>query len=232
MKKHAVILYSGGKDSHLALYYAVEKGYVPHLFFADAEDNQLKISKNLITSDIIKYHPILMNIPINTVKIKKTRPNIDTLRKILVKFKKFSDVTLFNSDYQIADKKDKEIYKNTLKLCKQINIKFIPFTEIIKEDSLFAPIKMSLKNKIKSCIVSVQKEINRKWLGKYADSKFISYLKTKIKKGIHIDGNSYQTLVIKSPLFNGKSLKITESEILYDSEEEQHVLKIKGIKIV
>ena len=116
--------------------------------------------------------------------------------------------------------------KKFAQICSKLDIAFIPFKKVIKEDATFAPMRMALKEKIESIMVSTDENVNQKWLGQKCDGKFIKYIKEESEKGNKIDANNFQTLVVKSPLFK-KRFKILKHSIFVGEKNRQGFLKIE-----
>lgn len=233
--KKALILYSGGKDSHLALLYSVKKGYQPiifnicggkkhHIFFSQYED-----------LNIIKTHEKLMNLKINYFKIREFKP-IDIFKEIVKKFTELSgeaeDKAYFSSNDHQEFKKDKKINMEFKKICQKYDIKFVSFLDIIKKDDFYSPIKESLKNKINSVIIGLERNFEKEMLLKKIDNVFISFVNKKIREGEKIDSNSYQSLVLDSPLFKKGKIKIIKYDYFYDPKDIRYFAKIKDFKII
>ncbi len=237
-KKYAIILYSGGKDSHYTVYYAIKNNYEPILIYVNGGKYHIKLFNNLSLLKIIKQHIKLMNIKkyyeykINQIiKIDKLPQKIFSflINKLKTQKIKLNEVFFFFSfDYNETsrDKKHNNIIKNLLKKNK---IKYFSFKKIIKKDSFISPINLCKKAKIKSIIISVEKVENKvvqKFLGKEINEDFIKYIKTN-----NLDANDYQTLVLESPLFKGYRFKILTSKISTFPKTNFTFLKIKKWKI-
>ncbi len=234
MNKKALILYSGGKDSHLALLYAVKKGFEPLLFHIDAGNKKHKFFSNYVGADIIEKHVFMMRLSINMIKIKTFDPVKifgEILNEAVKKIKPGEKLFYFSSnDYQ-EKPKDKKVNRKFMNICKAKKVNFIPFTKVIGKDDVLSPIQMCLKNGVKSVIVSLEREFDKDWLLKPVDSNFAKMIKTRLKAGDNIDGNSYQSLVIESPLFGKKKLRILKTKYAYDPKDIRHFAVIKKYSV-
>ncbi len=234
MKKKALILYSGGKDSHLALLTAVKRGYDPILWHLDGGDRRHILFSNYIGYDIVKAHAKMAGL--NLFSIKTNNLQAELFKKIIKKtirlINKEEKLEYFSTnDYQEI-KKDKKFNEHIKNICKNSGVKFISFLDIIKKDDIFPPIKMSIRSGVKSIIIGLEKEIDKSWLLKPIDESFMEMIKREIKSGKNIDGNSYQSLVIESPLFGNKKMKILDTGYAYDSKDMSHFSIINKFSIV
>jgi len=231
VKKTAIVFYSAGKDSHLALLSAVKKGYSPFLVTFRGGKNHRRYFNDLPKVEIVKEQAGLMGFPIFVCGVK-SHPDSFLFERVMVFLKNkifvrngSDKIAHFSSnDYQ-EEKRDKTENKKFIRICSRLDIAFIPFKKIIKEDATFAPIGMALKEKVESIIVSTDVNVDRKWLGRRCDGKFVGYIKGESQKGNKIDANNFQTLVVKSPLFK-KRLKILKHSIFAGGERGQAFLKV------
>lgn len=234
MRKKALIFYSGGKDSHLALFYALKRGFDPILFHLDGGCKHREFFSNYIGGDIIKKHCDMMRLEVNSIKIKKLE-FAKIFHKItdeaLKKLKEGEKLFYFSSNDYNEQPKDEKINREFMKICMMKKINFVSFLDIISRDEVLAPVKLCLKNRIKSIIVGLEREIDKEWLLKFVDADFIKMIRKLLKAGDHIDANSYQSLVIESPLFGKKKLKILKTGYSYDPKERIHFSIIKNCSI-
>lgn len=235
MKKKALILYSGGKDSHLALLTAIKKGYDPILWYMDGGAKRHIFFSNYIGPDIVKAHAEMAGFKLFTIKMANHEP-VKIARKIIREtinmLNEGEELVYFSSnDYQ-ETKKDKKFNKQLRDICKDSGIKFISFLDIIKKDDVSLPIKMCIEKGIKSIVIGLEREIDKNWLLKSVDLSFAKMLIKDLKSGKNIDGNSYQSLVLESPLFGNKKMKILATDYAYDSKDMRHFSIIKKFSIV
>lgn len=235
MQKIAFTNYSGGKDSHYALYRAIEDGFtVPFVFSFNASEIHHKIFNETLKIDIIKEQLKLMGIRLIEYKFAEYKiPFTDAVTEIYKKEieKKYKNVTFYSSmDYEIKDRKDFIIIKDILNLFKKLRIKYI---SAVKNKSTVDMLDETMKLNIRYIITAIEKNIDSKWLGREVDESFVQYIKDENSKGNKIDANDFQTFVIKSPLFK-KTLKIEKYEIISDNifNKGSKLLKIKKFKFI
>lgn len=233
--KYAFVLYSGGKDSHLALYHALEKGYKVWLFYVNAGKRQPLYLNSPNLSKIIKMQAKIMGLKLYEYKLRKPLDHKE-IRNIfyfiISKFKKdkIEDITFFSSNDYMEEKRDKKDNELIREICLNNNIKFVSFKKIIKSETTSKPIKMCERRAIKSILISTEKEISRDFLSKYIDDNFIKHIVELNKRNIKADANDFQSLVVESPLFSGLKLSLLEYGFIENKRERATLLNIKKWK--
>lgn len=221
------VIYSGGKDGHLALLYALEKGYkINCLINIDGGKNHLVYFNDSRKTEIIKTQGKLMNIP---VFVYKTPPGF-TPKNVRENFSEI--VRLASQKYEFSTVVDSNVKENLeeINLIQSLSCKIKKSVEIpLAKKNIFQIIKECEKRKVESIITALEKNVNPKHLGKKLNSKFVDFIKKEAKKKNKIIGDDFQTLVIGSPLFK-KKIKIIDAKIL-DSIDTTF-LKIKKFKII
>ncbi|MEW6012991.1 MAG: hypothetical protein AB1602_06285 [Elusimicrobiota bacterium] len=235
MQKIAFSNYSGGKDSHYAIYKALKEGYsIPFIFTFNAGKIHHKIFNDFLKIKILKEQSRLMGIRLIEYKFDEYKiPFIEAIKEIHRKEikGKFSKITFYSSmDYEIREKKDGLLIRDILSLFKKLNIKY---KSAVKGKTTTEMIKDSLKAGIYFIITAVEKNIDDFWLGKEAGDNFIEYIIKENRKGNYIDANDFQTLVIRSPLMR-KKLKIESWEIVSEKDDttSSKIMKIKRFKFI
>jgi len=226
----AFVLYSGGKDSHIALYNAIKDGYDVVLFHANPSNMSPDIFNSPYVSDIVKKHADLMGIQLYELKIKGVMEEENIFLKIinLLKSKYKSNIIYYDSFQYSASISETDI-KNINKISrifKAHGIKTVPFRKIIKGNEISDSFESYLKSGIKAIITGVENGISTDFLGRELDEIFIKHLEELMKKNNGIGAYNYQTLVTSSPLFNGYSFKITQSKQFYNPKTKSNLLKI------
>jgi diphthamide synthase (EF-2-diphthine--ammonia ligase) len=241
--KLALANYSGGKDSHIAIYKAKIKGYnIPYVFTLNGGKEHFRAFNSFINVDLIKEHCRLMGINLIEHKFKVNNEFFERgenayisvfcsgIKKVVSKLNSQGDnITFFSSiDYEL-EKNDKILVRGIKKFLKESNIKFY---SAVKGRSTLDILKLSLKLGIKSLIVVVERNIDIYWLGKIITCDFIDYIINEKNKGNFIDTNDFQTLVIESPLMK-KRINIKDFDIIYDPLKitTSILLKIKKFEI-
>lgn len=230
MSKKAIILYSGGKDSHLALLTAVKKGFEPVLWHIDAGAKRHIFFSNYADSELIKAQAGLAGFNLSLIKVKKLEPE-KIFRKIIeesLKSMSPSDKPVYfsSNDYQ-EEKKDKRVNAQFREICKKYGVQFISFKDIIGKDDTLTPIKMAVRKEIKSVVIGLERHIDRNWLLKPVDSSFAKMIDAEMKDGKPVDANSYQSLVLESPLFGNKKIKLIKTDYACHPKDLRHFVIIK-----
>ena len=216
--KFAITNYSGGKDSHIAIYKAKADGYnIPFVFTANGGKFHYKLFNNFTNIELIKKHCNLMNIEFVEIKFNSYKKFLDDkgfslfcigIKEILSRLNS-DNITFFSSmDYEIG-KDDKLFIEKVKKFLKKLNVGFY---SVVNGKSTIDVLKLSLNFGIKSLIVGIEKKIDFKWLGRVIDYSFVDYIIKERMEGNWIDANNFQTLVIESPIMK-KKIKITDFEI-------------------
>jgi diphthamide synthase (EF-2-diphthine--ammonia ligase) len=241
--KLALANYSGGKDSHIAIYKAKIKGYhIPYVFTLNGGKNHYRAFNSFINVDLIKEHCRLMGINFIEHRFKVDNNFFEKgedayisvfcsgIKKVVSKIRtKGDNITFFSSmDYEL-EKNDKILIKGIKSFLKKSDIKFY---SAVEGRSTLDILKLSLKLGIKSLIIGVERNIDIYWLGKIITYDFIDYIINEKNKGNFIDTNDFQTLVIESPLMK-RRINIKDFDIIYDPLKitTSILLKIKKFEI-
>ncbi|ADP77458.1 ATP binding protein [Methanothermus fervidus DSM 2088] len=202
----AGVLYSGGKDSTMALYEALkskteEVKYLISVFPENPESYMFHVPNIELT----KLSSKAVGIPLIQVKTKgEKEKEVKDLEKALKKLD--IDVLYFGgleSNYQRS-----RVYK----VCKRLGIKAkAPFWQVDPLDYM----EKIIKRNFKVIITSVSAEgFDKSWLGKELNYKTLEdILELNKKYGIHIafEGGEAETLVLDCPIFK-KKIKIVKAK--------------------
>ncbi|MCC6013213.1 MAG: diphthine--ammonia ligase [Candidatus Verstraetearchaeota archaeon] len=202
-----ILLYSGGKDSNLALYKLINKGYKVNLLtvipktFDSWMFHRPNVEFTKIQAECMGLNWQFINV--SGEKDKEVQEIIDFLKN-----KEFDGIAVgvIKSKYQ----KEKIEY-----ICDKLNVKAIfPLWNLPEIDILNEIINLGFEVYF-SCVAA--EGFGKEWLGRRLDLDTIKELiKLREKYGINItgEGGEYETFVCDSPLFR-KRIKITKSEILW-----------------
>lgn len=204
-KLKVVCLWSGGKDSCLALYRAKKEGYeVVSLLNFISKDTNISRSHGL-SGNLLSYQASLLNIPIIQSKVEPGKYD-EMFKKVVNELKDSRGIEgiVFGDIYL-------ETHKEWIdKICKELTIK--PVFPLWKYDPLEILLEF-IDNGFEATIVSTKKEImGREWLGCKINEKFIEKL-SLMSKRIDPCGEEgeFHTLVTNGPLFK-KSLQLLEAK--------------------
>ena len=219
--KKCAVMYSGGKDSHLALSSALEKGYeISCLINIDGGKNHSRFFNELKTLDIIKEQAKIMGFPLFVFKADdKFKPKncVQNYSQIIKKAKEKYDF-----DYVFTGSTQSSEHKAYMESSKKTGIK--PIMPFGKKDFRAIALECRRRN-IKALIVSVHKELSKKWFNKIMDMDIVEYIEQKHEKNPFLNSSEVQTFVVSGPLLK-KNLKILKSKIIV-GKGENNFLKIQ-----
>jgi len=220
------VLFSGGKDSTLALYDCLQKGMqVRYLvsIFSRNPDSYMFHYPNMSMAII---QSLSLGIRLVTKKTEgEKEKELEDLKNVLESLKNEVEGIVVGA---IASKYQKE---RVQKVCKALGLKMIAPLWGKRPEALW---KRLLDSGFEVMITSVSADgLGKEWLGKVIDKKGLEKLK-KIanKRKIHLsgEGGEFETLVLNGPIFKRK-LEITSSEIEWDSETDSGRFLIKDARL-
>ena len=196
--------WSGGKDSCMAFYYAVQNGGVPLSLLTMCIDNGDKTRSHGLSPDIINAQAKSLSIPIVSVNTSwdDYEENFIKILKDLRLSRGINSVVF--GDIDLQEHKDWED-----KVCKEAGLTpFLPLWEMGSEVIL----KEFLKAGFKTMIVAVKdKCLDDSFLGRVLDYDIISEF-----KDLNVDpcgeNGEYHTVVVDGPLFS-KSIELKKGDI-------------------
>ncbi|MFA5856613.1 MAG: diphthine--ammonia ligase [Candidatus Pacearchaeota archaeon] len=199
------ILFSGGKDSSYAAYLAKKNGYELVCLISINSINEESFMFHTPSIKAVDKQAIVMGIPIITVKTKGKKENeLKDLEKAILKAKKEFHIEgivtgAVESVYQAS---------RIQKICN--NLELDCFNPLWQKNQIEL-LEELIKNKFEITLTGVfAYPLNKSWLGKKIDKKFIEEMKIlnkKYKINPAGEGGEYESLVVNCPLFK-KSLKI------------------------
>ncbi|MBI5680750.1 MAG: TIGR00289 family protein [Methanobacterium sp.] len=215
------ILYSGGKDSTMALYKAIEEGH------------EVKYLISLVSDNPNSYMFHVPNIHITDLLAEAAE--IPLIKKVTkgIKEEELGDLNEVLSD--LKDKGIEAIYSGALfsvyqksridKICRDLKLKSCaPLWHIDPLEYMEEIIDLGFE----VIITSVSAEgFDESWLGRKIDRNVLDEIINLNKKnGIHIgfEGGEAETLVLDGPIFN-KKIKIIESEKIWDRDNGHYLIK-------
>jgi predicted ATP pyrophosphatase (TIGR00289 family) len=215
------VLFSGGKDSTMAFYKAVEEG------------NEVKYLVSLISDNPASYMFHVANIHITELSAEAL--GVPLVKKVT---KGIKEEELEDLKHVLMDLKDKGvegIYSGALHsvyqksrvdgICEELGLKSsAPFWHIDPEEYMKEIIDLGFE----VIITSVSAEgLDESWLGKKIDFSVLDEIIELNKKyGMHMafEGGEAETLVLDGPVFN-KKIKIIESETIWDRDSGYFSIK-------
>ncbi|MCS7097871.1 MAG: diphthine--ammonia ligase [Candidatus Methanomethyliaceae archaeon] len=213
------ILYSGGKDSNLALYYLIKENYeiaflltvIPNKF-----DSWMFHRPNV---ELAKVQAECLNLPWQYVNVSGEKDfELYELKTFLSSIRGIDGI----ATGVIASKYQKEKIED---LCKNLNLKPI-FPLWGKSELLLLKEIVSLNFEVYFTSVSAE-GIGKEWLGRRLDMESINLLmRIRERYGINIsgEGGEYETFVCNSPLFKMR-IKILEAETIWKRNYGYWIIK-------
>jgi ABC transporter with metal-binding/Fe-S-binding domain ATP-binding protein len=225
MTKHLKlgILYSGGKDSNLAALIAKREGYDISCLISIVSENKESFMFHTPSISKVTTQANSMQIPLilQETKGEKEIELIDlkkAIQKAIQKYKIQGIVTgAVESIYQTS---------RVQKICQELDLEcFNPLWQKNQIEIL----EDIIREKIEVIVVGIfAYPLERKFLGKKIDKKFIKEMK-ELQKKYKInpagEGGEYETFVINSPMFN-KKLKIKSFKDFGENHSWRREIKI------
>lgn len=216
-----VSLFSGGKDSTIATYKAIEANHDVKFLLSFIPDKE----SYMFHYPNIKFAKIsaeAIGIPIIMRKSDKDKEKeIDDLKREIYLLKKNYAIEgvcagAVSSNYQ---------YNRVKRICDELNLEvFAPYWQKSHEELIREAINLNFK----ILIVGVYADgFDESWLGREIDLKTLNDLK-KLEDRFHIniggEGGEYETFVVDCPLFK-KRIVIEESEKIWDNVRGELIIK-------
>ena len=210
----AAVLFSGGKDSTMAVYKAIEEGYYVEYLVSMISDNPESYMFHVPNIHITKLSSEAMGIPLIMAKTHGVKEKeLDDLKRVLNKLKDRGVEAIFAgalaSEYQ---KSRIDQLCSDLGLMSNAPLWHIDPKEYMEEiiDSGFEVI-----------IISVSAEgLDESWLGRRIDNQLLEeIIILNSKYGMHMafEGGEAETLVLDCPIFK-KRIKIIEASYVWDRD--------------
>jgi len=215
------VLFSGGKDSTLALIKA-SRIHDVRCLISIMPENQESYMFHVPNVSLTKYQAEAMGIPLiqKATKGEKEKELIDLKNAIEEARRNFElegiVIGAIRSNYQ---------YTRVKKICEELNLTLIsPLWQMDEIEEL----KEVIKGRIKAIIVSVSAyPLTKEFLGKEIDESIVEkFIEFKEKFGLNPsgEGGEYETFVIDAPIFKKKIL-IDEFEIIWKEDSGRLIIR-------
>lgn len=226
MPMNTAVLFSGGKDSTLALHYAFQRTEVKCLISIISENSE---SFMFHTPNIkwVKEQAECTGLPLILQKTKGVKEKeLKDLEKAILKAKKKFKIQgvvtgALASTYQAS---------RVQKICDSLGLEcFNP----LWQKNQFELLQELQEKKIKAIVVGVFALGLENFLGKRIDEKFIQDIKPVVEKhkiNPAGEGGEFESFVLDAPFFK-KKLEIEKSKILEDKQGGK-LLQIESLKMV
>ncbi|MGB7969934.1 MAG: TIGR00289 family protein [Methanobacterium sp.] len=210
----AAVLFSGGKDSTMAIYKAIEEGYSVEYLVSMISDNPESYMFHVPNIHITELSSEAMEIPLIKAKTHGVKEEeLDDLKAVLKDLKKKGVEAIF------AGALASEYQKSRIdKLCDDIGlISKAPLWHVDPKEYMDEIINLGFE----VIIISVSAEgLDESWLGRKVDNKLLDeIISLHNKYGMHMafEGGEAETLVLDCPIFK-KHIKILESSNVWDRD--------------
>lgn len=205
--KKFVMSFSGGKDSVLALYRMIKKGYKPVALLTTIKKEEDKSWTHGLNKDLLLKVSKSLDIPLITVECSVCEYE-KKFEEALNKAKELGATTCAYGDIDIEEHMDWDIDR-----CKKVNLQ--------AEFPLWQENREKLVNEfIESGFKTVIKTVNLKYLGKeFLGKKLTKQIVLKIKEiGVDVCGENgeYHTFVVDGPIFKNP-IDFTEKDIAIEN---------------
>jgi len=210
----AAVLFSGGKDSTMALYKAIEEGYTVEYLVTMISDNPESYMFHVPNIHITELSSEAMGIPLIKAKtLGEKEKELNDLKDVLKELKDKGVEAIF------AGALASEYQKTRIdQLCSDTGLEsHAPLWHRDPKEYMEEIINLGFE----VIIISVSAEgLDESWLGRKIDIKLLDdiiSLNSKYRMHMAFEGGEAETLVLDSPIFN-KRIKIVESSNVWDRD--------------
>ncbi|HOI71451.1 MAG TPA: TIGR00289 family protein [Methanobacterium sp.] len=210
----AAVLFSGGKDSTMAAYKAIEQGWEVKYLISMISSNSESYMFHTSNIHMTELAAQAMDMPLscyNTPGIKEKE--LDDLKMVLTDMKNRGVEAIFSGAMYSSYQKSR-----IDKLCQDLSLKSVsPLWHKDPYEYMMELVDLDFK----IIMVSVSAAgLDESWLGREIDREFLEdLLKIHEKHGVHMsfEGGEAETLVLDCPLFK-KRIKIKEMDKVCDKD--------------
>ena len=210
----AAVLFSGGKDSTMAVYKAIEEGYDVEYLVSMISDNPESYMFHVPNIHITELSSEAMEIPLIKAKTHGVKEKeLDDLKGVLNKLKERGIEAIF------AGALASEYQKSRIdQLCRDLGlVSNAPLWHIDPKKYM----EEIIDSGFEVIIISVSAEgLDESWLGKRIDHQLLEeIINLNSKYGMHMafEGGEAETLVLDCPIFK-RRIKIIEASNVWDRD--------------
>jgi len=224
-KIHVAVLFSGGKDSTLALYDSLQKGMEVRYLVSMFSKNPESYMFHYPNMSMAIMQSLSMGLRLVTKKTAgEKEKELEDLKNVLESIKAEVDGIVVGA---IASKYQKE---RVQRICRSLGLKMIAPLWGKRPETIW---KRLIDAGFEVMITSVSADgLGKEWLGKVIDKKSLAKLKMAAKKHrLHLagEGGEFETLVLNGPIFK-RRLEVTDSEIQWNGESGRFIIKDAKLK--
>lgn len=205
--KYAACSFSGGKDSVLALWYAIKLGYNVRYLVNFASQKFKRSSFHGIPTKLISLQAKCIGIPLLQYYVSSVKNSYEkNFIKMLKQLNSLNIKYLICGDIYLSD------HPNWIRMrCKRFDLTLV---EPLWKKNTLDLLKEFISLGFKAKIVSVNAEVlPKKFVGKELDFEFIEEI-SQYKVCICGENGEYHTFVYDGPIFK-KKIKIIDTKIVY-----------------
>lgn len=222
------VLFSGGKDSCLALWYAIHQGWDVMTLISAYPKNRDSWMFHYPAIALTKLQAQSMDLPLVVVETSGEKDKeLEDLAACLVDIKELLGVEAVVSGVVASEYQRMRVDG----ICNRIGLR--NFTPLWLKDPEFL-IRLQIELGFEIVITAVMAQgFSESWLGRRLDMDCLQdILHLNQKYGVHVsgEGGEYETLVTFSPLFKRK-IMITEADREWDSGSLHGILDIKRAEL-
>ncbi len=215
-------LFSGGKDSTFALYWAIKNNHSIECLISLKAARTDSYMFQVANIELTKLSAQALGLPIifeKTSGIKEKE--LDDLKRAILRAKKEFGIEGVTAG-ALASNYQKERVE---KICKELGLKvFAPYWQYNQEKYLREILEAGFEI-IFTRVAALG--FTEKWLGRKLDEKAIEDLK-KLNQKYHVhlggEGGEFETLVLEGPIFK-KRIEILEAEKVFHANEGELLIK-------
>lgn len=219
----AGILFSGGKDSTLAMHMAKDRKFSIECLITIESENKESYMFHTPSIKRVEKQSEVLDIPLIMVKTKgEKEEELLDLEKAIKKAKE-----KFNLDVIVTGALASKYQASRIKkICDNLSLE--SFNPLWDKDQLWV-LEELLKRKFEVIIVGVfAYPLDKTWLGRTINKKFIKEVKelqNKFKVNPAGEGGEFETFVLNCPLFKRK-LKVTDKKIYGEKNSWRMEIKV------
>ncbi|KAF0127676.1 MAG: hypothetical protein FD189_1460 [Elusimicrobia bacterium] len=202
-RERCAIVYSGGKDGHLALLRALRDGLKPVcLINIDGGRRHAAIFNDLRKTAVLRLHSRLLGIPLF---IYRATPDFDPSAGPAELARIFSAAAA-KHDFSIVycGASDRDERGKARDFRRNAGIAGFRLVTPFSARGTCGRIRLTAELGVKAVITAVEPAVGGRWLGRPLDGGFADFAAKAARRGKPIDGNDFQTLVLESPAMRGR----------------------------